>query len=85
MSEVDEGEVPMLCILIDSGHKQEDRHRSRDNSEFENSEKQEIDQYMTKKTKFSPGNCQRDAVSLGFCQTSRTARWDLLWGSPLIQ
>lgn len=34
----------MFCILIDSGHKQGDRHRSQDDSEFENSEKQEIDQ-----------------------------------------
>lgn len=46
----------MLCILIDCGHKQGHRHRSQDDGDFENSEKQETDQYTTKRTKSSPVN-----------------------------
>lgn len=56
MPEVNEGEDVMLCILIDCGHKQGHRHRSQDDGDFENSEKQETDQYMTKRTKSSPVN-----------------------------
>lgn len=42
MSEVNEAENMVPHVLIDSGHRQGNRHRSQDDSESENSEKQEI-------------------------------------------
>lgn len=81
VSEVNERENLVFHILIDSVRRQRNRHRSQDDSEFENFKKQET-WPIKKGTNSFPGNL-RDVrgmlCHLGFVkQASRTTMWDLL-------